>query len=214
LDPSLQNEVDVMTSPHQQKWAHNVYLGGWTAGSAGTRDVIEPATGQSLRVVGLADTDDLDRAVGLARNAQPLWAAVSQEDRAAMLRRAGEAFTAMKDAVVTWLVREGGGTHEKDQCETDLAIRERFAAAALATHSTGEVVSAAAGELSYSVRTPAGILGVISPFNGPLQLAIHSIAPSHQTIQPSWLPTLTALVVTNRGDEGNNTFGPADTGDL
>jgi benzaldehyde dehydrogenase (NAD) len=176
--PSLENEANVTTSPHQQKWSHNVYLGGWTAGSGGTRDVIEPATGQSLGVVGLADTDDLDRAVGLARTAQPLWAAVSQEDRAAMLRRAGEAFTAMKDAVVTWLVREGGGNHEKAQFETDLAIRECFAAAALATHSTGEVVSAAAGELSYSVRTPAGILGVIPPFNAPLQLAIHSIAPA------------------------------------
>ncbi|OAT69776.1 benzaldehyde dehydrogenase [Mycobacteroides immunogenum] len=167
-----------MTSPSTQNWSNKVYLGNWRAGSGGVQDVVEPATGQTLDTVGLSGVEDLDMAVDLARTAQSQWALVPQEDRAAMMRHVGETLRAAKDEVVTWLIREGGGTHEKAEFETDLAIRECFAAAALAIHSTGDVISTDSGELTYSVRIPAGVLGVITPFNAPLQLAVHSIAPA------------------------------------
>ncbi|AMT71206.1 aldehyde dehydrogenase family protein [Mycobacteroides immunogenum] len=167
-----------MTSPQQPPWERKIYVGGWVDGAGDTADVAEPATGASLGKIGLASGADLEHAVSLAKSAQQPWAAVDPEGRAGLLRRVGEALTAMKEGVVGWLIREGGATHEKANFETDLAIRECYAAAALALHPTGEMISTNGGDMSYSVRTPAGILGVIAPFNAPLQLAIHSIAPA------------------------------------
>ncbi|MGL6234074.1 MAG: aldehyde dehydrogenase family protein [Segniliparus sp.] len=161
-----------------ETWAKNIFLGEWARGSGGEHPVVEPATGQQLGVVGLAGEDDLARAVSVARQAQPAWAAASAAERSAVLRRAGEALVEATAEVSGWLIREGGGTSEKAAFETELATGECFAAAALALHPVGEVVEAARGLLSYATRVPAGIVAVIAPFNAPLQLAVRSVAPA------------------------------------
>ena len=63
-------------------WSGRIFSGGWVEGGGQTYSAVEPATGQTLGQVGSASAADVDRAVGLGREAQPLWAAMSYQARA------------------------------------------------------------------------------------------------------------------------------------
>jgi benzaldehyde dehydrogenase (NAD) len=48
----------------------------------------------------------------------------------------------------------------------------------MASHPTGEILRSELPRLSFSRRVPAGVVGVIAPFNFPLILSIRSVAPA------------------------------------
>jgi benzaldehyde dehydrogenase (NAD) len=56
------------------RWQGKIYSGGWRAGSGGTYDAVEPATGQTLASVGAAGADDVHAAAERAVEAQRAWA--------------------------------------------------------------------------------------------------------------------------------------------
>jgi benzaldehyde dehydrogenase (NAD) len=62
--------------------------------------------------------------------------------------------------------------------ETETAAQECYEAAALASHAIGEIIPSVQPRLSLVRRLPVGVVGVISPFNFPLILAIRSVAPA------------------------------------
>ncbi len=159
-------------------WQSNIYLGGWTKGSGGDYDVVEPARGDSLGRLGLATPDDVEKAATLAQDAQRRWAAASYLERAAVLRRAGDLFATHGPEIQGWIIREAGSIPPKAELETHVAEGECHEAAALAAQPFGELLRSEVPRLSFSRRMPAGVVGVISPFNFPLILAIRSIAPA------------------------------------
>ena len=59
-----------------------------------------------------------------------------------------------------------------------VAAEECYAAAALTGRSLGELIPSEQPRLSMAKRVPAGVVGVISPFNVPLILSIRSVAPA------------------------------------
>src|SRR3954452_25384456 len=71
-------------------WHGKVWTGSWTDGSGGTYTAVEPATGAELGQVGRATTADVEKAGVRAIQAQREWAALPFEQRAAVLRRAGD----------------------------------------------------------------------------------------------------------------------------
>jgi benzaldehyde dehydrogenase (NAD) len=89
-------------------WTGKVFSGDWVAPAGGERAVVEPATGEELGRVGVADAEDVARATGLAAQAQPGWAAASHEERARVLRQAGALWGQHAGEVRDWLVREAG----------------------------------------------------------------------------------------------------------
>ncbi len=162
----------------QDTWQSKIYLDGWTKGSGGDYDVVEPATGEVLGRLGLATPDDVARATARAAEAQIAWAGVPYLERAAVLRRAGDLWAAHAAEVEQWIIREGGSIVAKAQLETHIAEGECHEAAALAAQPFGEVLRSEAPRLSFSRRMPAGVVGVIAPFNAPLILSIRSVAPA------------------------------------
>ncbi|GHJ42428.1 benzaldehyde dehydrogenase [Streptomyces sp. TS71-3] len=159
-------------------WSGKINIGGWTAASGGTAPVMEPATGQVLEHFGIADGADVVRAAEHAARRQGAWARVPYTERAAVLRRAGDLFTEHAEEIQGWLVREGGSIPGKAAFETDTAAQECYEAAALASRPLGELLPSAQPRLSMARRVPAGVVGVIAPFNVPLVLAIRSVAPA------------------------------------
>src|SRR3954469_3394257 len=145
---------------------------------AGTRDVIEPATGAVLGAVGLAAPGDVKTACAAAARAQRAWAATSFEERAGVLRRAGALFESRAAEVEEWLIREAGSIPPKAAVETHVAAQECYEAAALASRPLGEILPSALPRLSLARRSPVGVVGVIAPFNFPLILAIRAVAPA------------------------------------
>ncbi|WP_030951470.1 aldehyde dehydrogenase family protein, partial [Streptomyces sp. NRRL S-481] len=140
--------------------------------------VTEPATGQALGPLTLATPEDVGAAAGSAATAQREWARAPHFARAAVLRKAGDLFTAHADELREWLVRESGSVPGKADFELHVAAQECYEAAALASRPAGQVLPSEAPRLSYTRRVPAGVVGVISPFNAPLILSIRSVAPA------------------------------------
>ncbi|OJG06077.1 Benzaldehyde dehydrogenase [NAD(+)] [Pseudonocardia autotrophica] len=159
------------------RWQDKLYGAGWTEGTGGTQDVLEPATGAVLGSVGVANAADIDAAVQRAVEAQREWAARPATERAAILLKAAALFEEHGDEIAEWIVRESGSVRVKAGIEIGGTAGECVQAAAQATAPYGELLPAA-GKISLERRVPVGVVGVISPFNFPLLLSMRSVAPA------------------------------------
>ncbi|MQA63237.1 MAG: aldehyde dehydrogenase family protein [Actinophytocola sp.] len=158
-------------------WTGKLASGGWREG-AGERAVVEPATGAEIGRVGMAGPRDVAQAAERAAVAQREWAATPYPERAAVLRRAGGLWQQHADEVRQWLITEAGSIPPKAGVETDTAAQECFEAAALTSAPLGDLLPSTQDRLSMTRRVPAGVVGVIAPFNFPLILSIRSVAPA------------------------------------
>jgi benzaldehyde dehydrogenase (NAD) len=155
-----------------------LYSDGWREGGAGTTDVVEPATGDALTRAGVAAPADVAQAAASAAAAQPAWAA-SWPERAAVLRRAAQLLEHEAPAATEWLVREAGSIPGKAKFEVQLTLGELHEAGALPSRPYGELLpSAVPGRTVFARRAPMGIVGVITPWNFPLVLAMRAVAPA------------------------------------
>jgi benzaldehyde dehydrogenase (NAD) len=159
-------------------WHGMVHSDGWTRPGGGDAAVVEPATGDEIGRIGIGNPADIARAASRAVQAQRAWAATPYPARAGVLRRAGQLWEQHASEVGDWLVREAGSIPPKAAVETDTAAQECYEAAALASDPLGEIIPTGQPRLSLARRLPVGVVGVISPFNFPLILAIRSVAPA------------------------------------
>jgi benzaldehyde dehydrogenase (NAD) len=162
----------------QQIWTGKIFNGDWITPTGGQYPVIEPATGNQLGVIGRASLDDMRQAAEQATEAQKAWARVPFDERARVLRRAGELWEQQADEIQPWLIRESGSIGPKAGFELHVAANECYEAAALATQPYGRLLRSEQPRLSLARRVPAGVVGVIAPFNAPLILSIRSVAPA------------------------------------
>lgn len=161
-----------------QQWSGQIYSSGWRTGRAGKAPVIEPATGSTIGSYGLATPGDLSDAATAAAAAQRIWQQVPFGEKAAIFRRAGALIQEHSGILTDWLVREAGSGQGKAAFEAKLVADEYFSAAALVEAPYGQLLRTGKPRLSMARRLPAGVVGVISPFNFPQILASRSVAPA------------------------------------
>jgi len=160
-------------------WAGKIFTGSWTDGSAGTYAAIEPATGAELAQVGAATPADVAKSAEQAAEAQREWARLPYDQRARVLRRAGQLFVEHADELNDWIVRESGALRPFAEFQTlSVAAEECWEAAALAATPYGELLRSNQDRLSMARQLPVGVVGVISPFNAPVILSIRAVAPA------------------------------------
>jgi benzaldehyde dehydrogenase (NAD) len=159
-------------------WQGKVWTGAWTDGSGGTYDAVEPATGEVIAPVGKATPEDVHTAAVRAVQAQRAWAAAPFEERARVLRRAGEVLEANAEEIKGWLARESGAIQPFGDFQVHTSAQECYEASALPSHPYGELLRTGMPRLSFARRLPAGVVGVIAPFNVPTILAIRAVAPA------------------------------------
>ena len=160
-------------------WAGKIYSSGWTAAQGGTLQTVEPATGEVLAEVGLANKGDVEQAARAAAAAQPAWAAQTGPERAALIRRAARILEDNHEEFETWLVREGGAVPGKAGFEVQLVLAELWEAAALPTQPWGHLLpTSEPGRESIARRVPLGVVAVISPWNFPQILSVRAVAPA------------------------------------
>src|SRR5262245_57067262 len=163
----------------EARWRGQVDLDGeWAATAGGEYPVIEPATGATLSSLGKPTTADVERAVHSAAAAHPGWAATPYPQRAAVLRKAGELWSQYADEIRWWNIREVGAIAGIADFSLHVAEQECFEASALPSRAYGELLPSEEPRLSMARRVPAGVVGVISPFNVPIILGIRSVAPA------------------------------------
>ncbi|MBY5827817.1 benzaldehyde dehydrogenase [Rhizobium leguminosarum] len=154
-----------------------VYDGGWKCPS-GQAEAVSPGNGERLGWVGLAGAEDVKAAAKSARNAQAIWAATPYEQRAAVLRKAASLAENHREELAEWLVRESGSTIPKAQFEVGITIKVLYEASAMPSQAAGQVLPSEPGRLNLARRRPLGVVGIISPFNFPLYLAMRAVAPA------------------------------------
>ena len=160
-------------------WQGKVFSSGWVTPQGGELKSVEPATGDVLARVGLANAADIAAAAAAARRAQPDWAAQPGPQRAALIRRAARVLEDNRAEVERWLVREGGAIPGKAAFEVELVLGELWEAAALPTQPVGQLLpTSEAGRQSIARRVPLGVVGVISPWNFPQILSVRAVAPA------------------------------------
>ena len=124
-----------MTLLDQEAWSGRLFSDGWVPGAEGEIPVVEPATGEELGRVGAAGAADVAQAAARAAEAQRAWAAAMYQERAAVLRRAGDLFNEHGEEIQDWIVRETGAIPPKAQLETWFAASTCYEAAGLASHA-------------------------------------------------------------------------------
>jgi benzaldehyde dehydrogenase (NAD) len=154
-----------------------LFSGGWVDGSERLA-TLEPATGDTLAEIGAAGEQQVLAGARVAAEAQRGWAAVDPYERADTMLRAAASLERQRSEVADWLVREGGCIPPKADFEIGLAIQELREAAALTSQARGEALPGPDGTISVAARVPVGVVGVITPWNFPLILAMRSVAPA------------------------------------
>jgi benzaldehyde dehydrogenase (NAD) len=162
-------------------WQGCLFSGGEFRSPAGggTIGVRDKASGEIFATAGLATDADVDAAAAQARAAQPGWAGQTYDQRAAVLRAAAPALADRAKSFRELIMRETGCIGGKADYEISAATSELIEAAGLASRPVGEVLpSSHPGRFSLSERIPVGLVGVITPWNFPLVLAMRVIAPA------------------------------------
>lgn len=140
-----------------------------------TRPVLEAFSGVEMATIPVGTAEDLETAVARARVAQEGWAKRSPADRAKVLDRFAELVYRDRDALMDIAQAETGKARIYAQEEVlDVSITARYYATngprMLADHKVKGMLP---GATSVRVRyQPKGVVGVISPWNYPLTLAV------------------------------------------
>ncbi|KRA25435.1 benzaldehyde dehydrogenase [Microbacterium sp. Root61] len=160
-------------------FAGRIFIDGeWVVGGGGEIPSIEPATGATLAMVGMADPADVARAAEGAARAQKEWAALPHPARAAVLRKAGALWEEYAEEIGGWNIREVGAIPPLAGFALHVSAAECYEASALPSAPLGSILSSEEPRLSLAQQMPVGVVGVISPFNVPLILGIRAVAPA------------------------------------
>ncbi len=103
--------------------------------------------------------------------------------RAAILDRVAHLLEERSDEAARTICAEAGKPLKAARVEVSRAVSTFTMAAVEARTLSGDVVPmdaslAGAGKIAFTIRQPIGIVGAISPFNFPLNLVAHKIAPA------------------------------------
>lgn len=179
--PSRVGTRDNMALLDRNVWTDRVFTGRWVP-TGQTGEVVEPATGEVLGTVGRIGAEELAESARTALAAGRDWARRPASERAAVLRRAAQLLAEHRDEIGDWLCREAGKVAAAASLELDLTADELRAAAGLTWQPSGHLLpTGQSGRTSVARRVPIGVVGVIAPWNFPLNLAMRSVAPALAT---------------------------------
>jgi acyl-CoA reductase-like NAD-dependent aldehyde dehydrogenase len=144
-------------------------------------DVASPYSGETVGRVAKAGADETRRAIDAAEEAmrEPLPA----HKRAEILVRVAAFLGRRHDEVARTISDEAGKPMKAARVEARRAMSTYTFAAVEARKLAGEMVpmdasQAGEGKLAFTLRRPIGVVGAISPFNFPLNLVAHKLAPA------------------------------------
>ncbi|MCW2983776.1 MAG: aldehyde dehydrogenase [Conexibacter sp.] len=155
------------------------WIGGDWVDSDEHRDSINPATGEVIGSYAMGGEKEAQAAIDAAKRAfaEASWR-TDRALRAKVLNRMADRFEERAGELVELLGLENGKTHPQGTLEVNFAPETLRFNAALALTDAGRNSQVSEGELSMVVRQPAGVAGIIAPWNSPVALGIRSLAPA------------------------------------
>lgn len=133
-----------------------------------TGKVFNPALGQVIREVSLAETKDAKAAIQAAKNAFPSWRDTSLTKRQQIMFNFREIINSSKEELAAIVTQEHGKTLTDALGEVTRGLEVVEYATAMASHLKGSYSESVSTSIDvYSIKQPLGVVGIISPFNFP-----------------------------------------------
>ena len=147
-------------------------------------DVINPYNGEIVDTVPIGYRNDVDKAIEAANNAKKALNDLSAKELSINLFNACEELEKESENIAKLIVREAGKPYKQAIVELQRSVETLQFAAEEAKRIYGESVpidatgSTDARFLAFTKKVPLGVVGTITPFNYPVNLALHKIAPA------------------------------------
>ncbi|MGH9674346.1 MAG: aldehyde dehydrogenase family protein [Bryobacteraceae bacterium] len=160
-----------------------MHIGGELVSTSEKITVALPYDGAEVGNVFRAGREQVDAAVASARKAAPVMRELTLDGRAAILRRVHQTVIERKSDLALAISSECGKPIREAALEVDRSVQTLLFSAEEARRLGGELVPmeaapAGKGHMAITVREPVGVIAAITPFNFPLNLAMHKIAPA------------------------------------
>jgi acyl-CoA reductase-like NAD-dependent aldehyde dehydrogenase len=162
-----------------------------------TFTVVNPATEQPIAELEQAGVEETDAAVAAAKEAFPAWRAVAPGDRARLLRRLATLVEEHGEELALLETRNVGKPIADSRGEVGMVADVfHFYAGAVDKHY-GETIPVAGG-VDMTFREPLGVVGLIVPWNFPLNISSWKLGPALAcgntvVLKPAELTPLSAL---------------------
>ncbi len=159
--------------------------------------VLNPATEEPIAELERAGIEETDEAVARARSAFPAWRAVAPGDRARLLRRLATLVEEHSEELALIESRNVGKPITGARGEVGMVADVfHFYAGAVDKHH-GQTIPVAGG-VDMTFREPLGVVGLIVPWNFPLNIASWKLGPALAcgntvVLKPAELTPLSAL---------------------
>ena len=158
------------------------FIGGRpvAAHGEGRMDLIDPVTEQVYGQAPISDQRDIDDAYAAAAAAFPLWRDTTPAARQLALFRIADAMAARAEEFADLESRDTGKPRANLVAdEIDQSVDQlRFFAGAARSLEGRAAAEYMAGHTSYVRREPIGVIGQVTPWNYPLNMAVWKIAPA------------------------------------
>ena len=151
----------------------NFINGQWTESHASEwRDVVNPATGETIATVPLAEADEVNAAIEAAAAAFPEWRRTPPEDRIQPLFKLKMLLEEHIDDIARIITMENGKTFTEARAEMRRAIENVEVACGIPMMMQGyNLEDVARGIDEMMIRQPLGVVAAIVPFNFPGMIA-------------------------------------------
>jgi betaine-aldehyde dehydrogenase len=159
--------------------------------------VINPATEETIATLASAGVDETDAAVRLARDAFPAWRAVAPSDRGRLLRRLATLVEEHGEELARIESQNVGKPITGARGEVGMVADVFHFYAGAVDKRHGETIPVAGG-VDLTFREPLGVVGLIVPWNFPLNISSWKLGPALAcgntvVLKPAELTPLSAL---------------------
>lgn len=188
-----------------------IYLAGKWVDSPHPLEVRNPFQDDLIGTTYLATNEQLEEAIVAAESVFSELKVMPTFERAAILTKLAASMRSCRDEIANMICLEAGKPIRDAEVETDRGIFTVEIAAEEARRIEGEVIPldllpSSKGRFGIVRRFPIGPVAGISPFNFPLNLALHKIAPAIASgnpivLKPPSKDPLTMLIIARLLDE-------------
>ncbi len=175
--------AETRTGGAAQAKRHPIFLAGEWVESDELLAVTNPYDGEVIGTTFLASREQLDRAIVAAQDAFRTTRRMPTFERVKLLRGVADGLRSRRDEVARTIALEAGKPIREAEVEADRGVFTVETAAEEAKRIDGDVIpldllASSKGRFGMVRRFPIGPVAGISPFNFPLNLALHKVAPA------------------------------------
>lgn len=177
------SDPNALVTPALQAETIRMYIGGLWRDGVALQEVRDPYRGGIVAHAPVSTSQDCNDALDAAHQAKKIMAAMPGYERAALLRRAADNLSARATEIGRAMSLESGkairdSIGEARRAADTLRLYAEEAIRIQGEHIPMDASAVGAGKIAMVMRFPVGVVVGITPFNAPVNLAVHKLGPA------------------------------------